>query len=102
MTALIDHTRLHRTAKYFMDNGRAATHDDAMGILRGFADVKAPMLISGFSYIGVGVPVSYVCAFTLNMGPEGIWYGFLAGLIAAGTLLTLRIRKKLWGQVWNI
>jgi MATE family multidrug resistance protein len=73
-----------------------------LGILRGFADVKAPMLISGFSYIGVGVPVSYVCAFTLNMGPEGIWYGFLAGLIAAGTLLTLRIRKKLWGQVWNI
>jgi hypothetical protein len=36
MNALIDHTRLHRTAKYFMDNGRAATHDDAMDILRGF------------------------------------------------------------------
>jgi hypothetical protein len=36
VTALIDHTRLHRTAKYFMDSGRAATHDDAMGILRGF------------------------------------------------------------------
>ena len=73
-----------------------------LGILRGFADVKAPMLISGFSYIGVGVPVSYLCAFALNMGPEGIWYGFLAGLAAAGTLLTLRIRKKIRGQVWNI
>lgn len=36
MTALIDHTRLHRTAKYFMDNGRAATHEDAIDILRGF------------------------------------------------------------------
>jgi hypothetical protein len=36
MTALIDHTCLHRTAKYFMDSGRAATHDDAMGILRSF------------------------------------------------------------------
>jgi hypothetical protein len=36
MNAIIDHTRLHRTAKYFMDNGRAATHDDAMGILRSF------------------------------------------------------------------
>jgi hypothetical protein len=36
MTALIDHTRLHRTAKYFMDSGRAATHSDAMDILRGF------------------------------------------------------------------
>src|SRR6188472_3932842 len=36
MTALIDHTRLHRTAKYFMDSGRAATHADAMDILHGF------------------------------------------------------------------
>lgn len=36
MDALIDHTRLHRTAKYFMDNGRAVTHGDAMDILHGF------------------------------------------------------------------
>jgi MATE family multidrug resistance protein len=66
-----------------------------LGILRGFADVKAPMLFSGFSYIVVGVAVSYVCAFALKMGPVGIWYGFVAGLISAGTLLSLRIRKKI-------
>ena len=36
MTELIGHEQLHRTAKYFMDNGRAATHEDAIGILRGF------------------------------------------------------------------
>ena len=36
MSALIDHTRLHRTAKYFMDNGRAATHGDAMDMLKTF------------------------------------------------------------------
>jgi hypothetical protein len=36
MNLLIDHTRLHRTAKYFMDNGRAETHADAMGLLSGF------------------------------------------------------------------
>lgn len=36
MSAPIDHTSLHRTAKYFMDSGRAATHGDAMNILRGF------------------------------------------------------------------
>lgn len=66
-----------------------------LGILRGFADVKAPMLFSGFSYIAVGVTVSYLCAFTLNMGASGIWYGFVAGLVSAGTLLSLRIRKKI-------
>ncbi len=65
-----------------------------LGILRGFADVKAPMFIAAFSYIAVGLSVSYFCAFSLKMGPEGIWYGFLAGLIMAGILLALRIRKN--------
>jgi multidrug resistance protein, MATE family len=68
-----------------------------LGILRGFADVKAPMFIAGFSYTFIGLSVSYLCAFTLKMGPEGIWYGFLAGLVVAGSLLALRIRKKIRG-----
>lgn len=66
-----------------------------IGILRGFADVKAPMLIAAFSYIVIGVPVSYICAFSMNLGPEGIWYGFLVGLSAAGGLLGARIMKKI-------
>jgi multidrug resistance protein, MATE family len=66
-----------------------------LGILRGFADVKAPMFIAGFSYTIIGLSVSYLCAFTLKMGPEGIWCGFLAGLVAAGILLAFRIRKKI-------
>ena len=36
MTMPIDHTRLHRTAKYFMDNGRAGTHDEAIALLQRF------------------------------------------------------------------
>jgi hypothetical protein len=36
MGAPIDHTSLHRTAKYFMDNGRAETHDAAMAMLTRF------------------------------------------------------------------
>ena len=66
-----------------------------LGVLRGFADVKAPMFIAAFSYIAVGLSVSYLCAFTLGFGPEGIWYGFLAGLAVAGMLLGLRIRKRI-------
>jgi MATE family multidrug resistance protein len=67
----------------------------SLGILRGFADVKAPMLISVFSYIVIGLSVSYLCAFPLRMGPVGIWYGFLAGLLVAGALLALRIRNRI-------
>ncbi len=66
-----------------------------LGILRGFADVKIPMFISVFSYVIVGLSVSYVCAFPLGMGPEGIWYGFLAGLVFAGSLLALRIKMNI-------
>lgn len=32
----VDHETLHRTAKYFMDNGRAASHEEAMGFLERF------------------------------------------------------------------
>lgn len=34
--AEIDHTNLHRTAKLFMDDGRAATHEEAMEMLESF------------------------------------------------------------------
>ncbi len=36
MSKSVDHTNFHRTAKYFMDNGRAATPEDAMSILESF------------------------------------------------------------------
>jgi MATE family multidrug resistance protein len=68
-----------------------------LGILRGFADVKVPMFIAVISYTIIGLPVSYLCAFQLKLGPEGIWYGFLVGLSLAGILLFLRIRKKIRG-----
>ncbi|MGF7140399.1 MATE family efflux transporter [Roseimarinus sediminis] len=67
----------------------------SLGILRGFADVKAPMYIATFSYIIIGIPVSYLSAFTFNMGPTGIWLGFVAGLATTAILLALRIRKKI-------
>src|ERR1019366_8700142 len=36
MNQIINPDTLHRTAKYFMDNGRAETHEEAMGLLRRF------------------------------------------------------------------
>jgi hypothetical protein len=36
MEQVIEHTTLHRTAKYFMDNGRAETHGAAMDLLAKF------------------------------------------------------------------
>jgi hypothetical protein len=36
MTRIVDHTTLHRAAKYFMDSGKAPTHDAAMHLLERF------------------------------------------------------------------
>lgn len=36
MKNTLDHTSLHRTAKYFMDSGRAATHEEAVGLLKSY------------------------------------------------------------------
>jgi hypothetical protein len=32
----VDHETLHRTAKYFMDSGQAASHEEAMSLLERF------------------------------------------------------------------
>ncbi len=67
----------------------------SLGILRGIADVKMPMYIAALSYMMVGIPVSYLCAFTFGFDAIGIWFGFLAGLGLTGILLFWRI-KYMW------
>jgi MATE family multidrug resistance protein len=55
------------------------------GALRGFEDTRTPMLIGVVAYWIVALPISYLCAFKLGVGPTGIWFGFVAGLaVAAG------------------
>jgi MATE family multidrug resistance protein len=66
-----------------------------LGILRGFADVKAPMFIATISYLIIGIPVSYLLAFTFKIGPEGIWIGFATGLASAALMLFIRIKIKI-------
>ncbi|NOR86113.1 MAG: MATE family efflux transporter, partial [Bacteroidales bacterium] len=48
-----------------------------LSILRGVADVKHSMIYALIAYIGVNIPLSYVLAFEFDMGPMGIWIGFV-------------------------
>jgi MATE family multidrug resistance protein len=66
-----------------------------LSTLRGMADVRLPMFIAFFAYMIVGIPASYLLAFKLNMGPQGIWYGYLLGLGIAGILFYLRFQHNL-------
>lgn len=65
----------------------------SLGALRGIQDVKVPTFITLIAYWIIGLPMSYVFAFKLNMGILGIWYGLSLGLTSAAMLLFLRFNK---------
>jgi multidrug resistance protein, MATE family len=46
-----------------------------LGALRGMKDVRIPTAITLLAYWGVGLPSSYLLAFPMKMGVEGVWYG---------------------------
>lgn len=62
----------------------------ALGLLRGVHDTNIPMLIAGFSYWIVGMPVAYGLAFVVGIGAPGLWLGLVFGLSCAAVLLLLR------------
>ncbi len=62
----------------------------ALGVLRGMQDVKIPMLITFLAYWVCGIPISYLSARYLNLGPVGIWMGLVIGLTISAILLTRR------------
>ena len=61
--------------------------------LRGMGDVYAMALISFIGYFLIALPVSYICAFVLDLGLIGIWIGYPLGLTLGGLLLWLRFRS---------
>lgn len=63
------------------------------GALRGLKDTRIPMVITAFSYWGLGMPLGWTLGIHLGWGPQGLWTGLIAGLSAAAVLLTLRFRR---------
>jgi MATE family multidrug resistance protein len=66
-----------------------------LSVLRGMSDVRKPMFMALFAYLFIALPVSYLFAFVLDLGPRGIWYGYLVGLAVAGTMFFFRFRYLL-------
>jgi MATE family multidrug resistance protein len=65
------------------------------GVLRGLADTRYPMVIGLVGFWLVGLPISLWLAFPMRLGPQGLWWGLVAGLVAVGLLLVLRVRHQL-------
>ncbi|MEW6653747.1 MAG: MATE family efflux transporter, partial [Bacteroidota bacterium] len=65
-----------------------------VGILRGLADVKIPLLISLLSYWIIGIPVGALLGFYFDLGAVGVWFGLLIGLALLGLTMLLRFNYK--------
>lgn len=84
------HLLLFIAAFQFSDGIQTIT----VGVLRGMQDVKSIMVIAFFSYLVVNLPLGYLCAFTLGVGPGGLWIGIIFGLSLAAVLLRRRLKKQ--------
>jgi MATE family multidrug resistance protein len=62
------------------------------GVLRGFGDTRVPLIAMLLGYWLIGVPVSVVLGFKTGMGPQGLWWGFVAGLASVAIFLAVRVR----------
>ena len=66
----------------------------SLGALRGLEDTKIPMIMLIIAYFPIALPVSYVAGFVLELGPQGIWLGYMVGLLLVGVQLLTRYRWK--------
>lgn len=64
------------------------------GVLRGVGDTRAPMVINLLGFWAIGLPVGITLGFRTALGPQGLWWGFVAGLGAVSVLLLARIRVR--------
>jgi len=62
-------------------------------VLRGMQDVKATSVVAFISYIVINLPIGYLFAFVFDMGPRGLWMGYIFGLGIAALLLAMRYRR---------
>src|SRR5206468_4512025 len=59
----------------------------AIGALRGLADTRAPFWINVIGFCLLGFPLSYALGFTFRLGPVGLWWGLVVGLVVVAALL---------------
>ncbi len=66
-----------------------------IGILRGVGDTRAPLFANLVGYWALGLPLSLFLAFTLGLGPAGLWWGFVLGLAVVAVWMWFRVRTQM-------
>ncbi len=71
-----------------------ATQVNAIALLRGMRDTRAPMWIAAASYWLVGAPAAWGLGIVLGFGAVGVWAGLVLGLTTAAAMLTTRFWRR--------
>ena len=66
----------------------------AHGALQGLKDTRVPMVIAFLTYWGLGLTIGYLWGVRGPGGPEGLWWGLVAGLAAAAVLMVVRFHRR--------
>ena len=64
----------------------------AAGVLRGYKDTRASMVLTTIAYWLVGFPLAYWLGIARGHGAQAVWIGLIAGLTVAAALLFWRFR----------
>ena len=64
-------------------------------MLRGIQDVRVPMRIALFAYIGVALPLGLALTFPLGLGAKGMWIAFVVALASPAVLFHIRFHNQL-------
>ena len=73
----------------------------AIGCLRGLGDVRSPMLVNIAGFWCLGLPLGCWLGFPWGggLGPQGLWWGLVAGLFAVALALAWMLRHRLRERV---
>jgi MATE family multidrug resistance protein len=74
----------------------------SVGILRGAADTRVPMLLHLGGFWGLGAPLGLWLAFPLGLGPRGVWWGFVGSLTVVATAQLFRVRWRLSREIGRL
>jgi len=64
-------------------------------MLRGIQDVRVPMQIALFAYIGVALPLGLLLTFPLGLGAKGMWIAFVIALAIPAVLFHIRFNRQM-------
>ena len=64
-------------------------------MLRGIQDVRVPMRIALFAYIGVALPLGLALTFPMSLGAKGMWIAFVIALAIPAVLFHVRFHRQL-------